>query len=36
MNNNQLLLDAFKYFAAFPEHAAVQKAFNAGRSNISG
>lgn len=36
MNNNQLLLDAYIYFAKFPELAAVLKSFNAGRSDIPG
>lgn len=38
MNNNQLLIDAFLYFAKFPALAAVQKSFNyaPGRSTIAG
>lgn len=35
MNNNQLLLDAYKYFAKFPQLAGVQKSFNAGKSSIA-
>lgn len=36
MNNNQLLIDAFLYFAKFPEASALKGSFNSNRSEIGG
>lgn len=36
MNNNQLIIDAYLYFAKFPEFSALAESFNSGRSSLDG